>query len=238
VRVLAGTSGYSYPEWKGHFYPEKLPARQMLRFYAERLRTVEINNTFHRMPTPALLAGWAAQVPEDFAFVLKAPRRITHDQRLREVGDLVRHLAGTAALLGSRLGPFLFQLPPFLGKDASLLRDFLAVLPEGMRAALEFRHATWFDDETYEALRARNAALCWADTGAAGDPPPVVTADWGYLRLRRVDYSDDDLVAWAERVRGQAWGEAFVFFKHEERGTAPRLAGQFLERAAENAGRR
>jgi uncharacterized protein YecE (DUF72 family) len=230
LRVRAGTSGYSYPEWRGHFYPEKLAPKDMLRFYGERFRTVEINNTFYRMPTPALLEGWAAQVPDDFTFALKAPRRITHILRLREVGDLVMHLVQTSdAALGPRGGPFLFQLPPFLRKDAGLLRDFLSVVPGEARMALEFRHVTWFDDEIYQLLRGRNAALCWADTGEADDAPPVATADWGYLRLRRIEYDEGQLAAWAERTRAQAWSEAVVYFKHEDQGTAPRLAARFLE---------
>jgi uncharacterized protein YecE (DUF72 family) len=223
MRVLAGTSGFSYKEWKGSFYPEDLPASEMLRFYASRLPAVEINNTFYRMPKPALLEGWAAQVPEDFRFVLKASQRITHRKRLKEAGEEVAYFFGVAAALGSRLGPTLFQLPPNLKKDLPRLEAFLALLPEGARAAFEFRHASWFEGDVFAALRAHGAALCVAeDEGLA--TPLEATCGWGYLRLRRQDYSGADVAAWAEKIRGQSWGEAFVFFKHEEAGSGPALA--------------
>lgn len=227
MRIRAGTSGWSYKEWKGYFYPEKLAAKDMLRYYSERFSSVEVNNTFYRMPNEATLAGWASQTPEDFTFVLKASKRITHDKRLKEVEDSVRYLLPTAAALGTKLGPFLVQLPPNMKKDVPRLRDFLAIFPA--RAAFEFRHTSWFDDEVYAALREKNAAWCIADTGEEGDPPFVSTADWGYLRLRRVVYEEADLRDWAERIRGQSWGEVFAFFKHEDAGTGPRLAARFME---------
>ena len=230
MRIRAGTSGWSYKEWKGHFYPEKVAAKDMLRYYGERFPTVEVNNTFYRMPNLATLESWAAEVPDDFSFVLKASKRITHDKRLKDVGDSVEYLLRTAGTLGSKLGPFLVQLPPNLKKDVPRLRDFLALLPA--RAAFEFRHTSWFDDEVYAALRERGAAWCVADTGEEGDPPFVSTADWGYLRLRRVAYEESDLQSWADRVRAQGWNEAFVFFKHEEAGTGPKLAARFLELCA------
>ena len=229
MRIRVGTSGWSYKEWKGHFYPEKLAAKGMLHYYAERFPTVEVNNTFYRMPNTATLESWSAEVPNDFAFVLKASKRITHDKRLKEVGDSVDHLLRTAAALGPKLGPFLVQLPPNMKKDAPRLRDFLALLAPPARAAFEFRHVSWFDDEVYAALRERGAAWCVADTGEEGDPPFVSTADWSYMRLRRVEYTADDLQSWADRIRGQTWGEAFVFFKHEEAGTGPKLAAKFME---------
>jgi len=229
MQVRVGTSGWSYKEWKGHFYPEKLAAKDMLRYYAERFPTVEVNNTFYRMPNPATLESWSAEVPKDFAFVLKASKRITHDKRLKEVADSVDYLVRTAAALGPKLGPFLVQLPPNMKKDVPRLRDFLALLEPPARAAFEFRHVSWFDDEVYGALRERGAAWCVADTGEEGDPPFVSTADWGYMRLRRVAYGESDLRSWADRIRGQSWGEAFVFFKHEEAGTGPKLAAQFME---------
>ena len=204
----------------------------MLAFYAQHFRTVEVNNTFYRMPREELLQGWAAEVPEDFAFVLKAPKRITHDQRLRDVGESLAFFIATANVLGPRLGPLLFQLPPFLKKDLLLLQTFLAQLPEGPRAAVEFRHASWFEDDVFDALRARNAALCIADTGEEPVTPFVSTADWGYLRLRRVEYAPGDVEGWADRVQAAPWGDAFVFFKHEDEGTGPRLAQQFMERIA------
>jgi uncharacterized protein YecE (DUF72 family) len=236
MRFRVGTSGYSYKEWKGSFYPEKLPAAQMLRFYAERFGTVEVNNTFYRMPTPALLSRWLEEVPDEFAFVLKASRRITHDRQLRDVAEPVSRFFAVAAVLEAKLGPVLFQLPPHLKKDVPRLRDFLALVPPGRRAALEFRHASWWDDEVYETLRSHGAALCIAETDDREDPPPVATAPWGYLRLRREDYSDRELEGWIERLREQPWSEAFVFFKHEDAGAGPRLAaelGEVFTRVAE-----
>jgi uncharacterized protein YecE (DUF72 family) len=227
MRVLAGTSGFSYKEWKGSFYPEDLPAEQMLSFYAARLPAVEINNTFYRMPKPALLASWAEQVSPQFRFVLKASQRITHHKRLKEAGSEVAYFFQTAATLGERLGPALFQLPPNLKKDLPRLEAFLAVLPEGARAAFEFRHASWFEDDVFEALRARGAALCIAEDEDLATPL-VATSRWGYLRLRRQDYDDAAVAAWAEKVRAQAWDEAYVFFKHEDAGSGPRLAAEFL----------
>ena len=234
MHVRAGTSGWSYKEWKGPFYPEKLAAKDMLRFYAGRFSTVEVNNTFYRMPKVEVLDGWAAEVPDGFAFVLKASQRITHFQRLKNVEDAVGYLLRTAATLGSKLGPFLVQLPPTMKKDAACLREFLALMPP-RSVALECRHASWFDDEVYAALREREAAWCIADTGEEGDPPLVATADWGYLRLRRVAYEERDLREWAARVQGQGWKEAFVFFKHEDAGTGPRLAASFLDEVAAGA---
>jgi uncharacterized protein YecE (DUF72 family) len=231
VRVLAGTSGFSYKEWKGSFYPEELAAAGMLSFYAGRLPAVEINNTFYRMPKPALLSAWSEQVPPEFRFVLKASQRITHRKRLKDAGEEAAYFFRTAATLGERLGPALFQLPPNLKKDLPRLEAFLGVLPEGARAAFEFRHASWFDDGVFEALRARGAALCVAEDEELATPL-VATAGWGYLRLRRQDYDDAAVAAWAERVRGQAWGEVYVFFKHEDAGSGPRLAAEFLRRFA------
>ncbi len=228
MRVLAGTSGFSYKEWKGSFYPEDLPADEMLSFYAGRLPAVEINNTFYRMPKPALLSAWAGQVPPEFRFVLKASQRITHRKRLKEAGDEVAYFFQTASTLGDRLGPTLVQLPPNLKKDLPRLEAFLGVLPAGARAAFEFRHASWFEDDVFEALRRSGAALCVAEDEELATPL-VATAGWGYLRLRRQDYDDAAVSAWAEKVRGQSWGEAYVFFKHEDAGAGPRLAAKLLE---------
>ncbi|MGH7475334.1 MAG: DUF72 domain-containing protein [Longimicrobiales bacterium] len=226
MRVYVGTSGFAYKEWKGSFYPEDLPADAMLAYYGERLDTVEINNTFYRMPTEKVLLQWAEQVPAEFRFILKASRRITHSQRLKEVGDPVAYLYRTAACLGERLGPILFQLPPNLKVDLPRLETFLELLPADSRAALEFRNPSWHDDAVYNALRRHNVAMCIADTGEE-TTPFVATADWGYLRLRRVEYGDSDLGTWADRVAEQQWHDAFVFFKHEEAGTGPRLAAEF-----------
>jgi uncharacterized protein YecE (DUF72 family) len=235
MRVLTGTSGFSYKEWKGSFYPEDLPAEEMLRFYASRLPAVEINNTFYRMPKAELLASWAEQVPDGFRFVLKASQRITHFKRLKDVSEEVGYFLRVAATLGDRLGPILFQLPPNLKKDLPRLSEFLDLLPAATRAALEFRHASWFEDDVFEALRHRGAALCIAEDEDLA-APLVATAGWGYLRLRRPDYGDAEVQAWADRVRAQAWEEAYVFFKHEDAGAGPRLAAQMLSRFAPPSG--
>ena len=219
MRVHVGTSGFAYKEWRGSFYPEKMQAKDMLRYYAERLSAVEINNTFYRQPSRELLLGWAERVPEGFTFVLKAPQRITHSQRLApESAETVASLFDTASALGQRLGAVLFQMPPSLKKDAERLRAFLTLVPAERLVAFEFRHESWFDEEVYAALRARNAALVAADKDDTGKRPVelVATADWGYLRLRRCDYDDAALEAWAERILALPWQRAFVFFKHEE----------------------
>lgn len=229
ARVRIGTSGYSYAEWKGNFYPEKMAAKDMLRFYAERFSTVEINNTFYRMPTEKLLSGWAEQVPESFTFVIKASKRITHDKRLKDCGELLTYLFGVTTTLGSRLGPLLFQLPPNFKKDLPRLQAFFDDMPERRRMAIEFRHASWFDDEVFETLRAHGTALCVADTGEEPVAPLVATTDWGYLRLRREDFSDEDLRDWARRIREQPWKEAYVFLKHEEEGLGPKMAARLME---------
>ncbi|HKQ58748.1 MAG TPA: DUF72 domain-containing protein [Candidatus Eisenbacteria bacterium] len=229
VRVRTGTSGYSYDEWKGNFYPEKIAAKDMLRFYAERFPTVEINNTFYRMPKEALLQGWADQVPESFMFVIKAPQKITHIQRLRESGEQLQYLYRVTSVLGSRLGPLLFQLPPNFKKDVPRLQAFFDAMPERRPVAMEFRHASWFDDEVYETLRKQGAALCVADTGEEPVVPLVATTDWGYLRLRREEFSDEELRDWARRIGEQPWTDAFVFLKHEDEGTGPKLAAKLAE---------
>jgi uncharacterized protein YecE (DUF72 family) len=232
VRVLVGTSGYSYAPWKGSFYPEKLPAAKMLAYYAERLPTVEINNTFYKMPAPELLERWAAEVPESFSFVLKAPQRITHFQRLLDAQESCKRFFDAAAVLGGRLGPALFQLPPNFKKDLPRLEAFLvqlrAVAPSA-RPAFEFRHASWFSDDVYAALRQQQAALCIAEDEELATPLEPTTG-WGYLRLRRQDYGGAALAAWAERVRAQAarWSDAYVFFKHEDEGMGPKLAAQLI----------
>jgi uncharacterized protein YecE (DUF72 family) len=231
MNLYVGTSGYSYKEWKGTFYPEDLPDKQMLHYYGERFRSVEINNTFYRMPKPSVLEGWAAEVPADFLFVLKASQHITHTKRLKEAADSVAYLLKVAGALKERLGPLLFQLPPFLKKDAPRLREFLALLPTECRAAFEFRHQSWFDSEVIDLLREHRAALCIAEAENDLVIPFESTADWGYLRLRRPDYGDAELKDWGERVRQKGWQDAFVFFKHEEAGKGPKMAKRFLELA-------
>jgi len=233
VRIAVGTSGYAYKEWKGSFYPADLPADGMLRFYGSRFGAVEINNTFYRMPTEKVLVGWAGDVPVDFTFVLKASQRITHRKRLKEAGEEVAYFMKTANVLGSKLGPTLFQLPPNLKKDLPRLTEFLTHIPETWRAAFEFRHASWFDDDVFAALKAHNAALVIADTDpeeGEAEPlkvPTVATADWGYLRLRRAGYQKADLQQWAKSVQAQPWKDAFVFFKHEDEGAGPKLVEAF-----------
>jgi uncharacterized protein YecE (DUF72 family) len=231
MNLYVGTSGYSYKEWKGPFYPEDLPDKQMLRYYGERFSSVEINNTFYRMPTSSVLEAWAAEVPADFKFVLKAPQRITHFQRLKDAHDSVSYLLDVAGVLKDRLGPVLFQLPPDFKKDTARLREFLAFLPPQRRLTFEFRHQSWFDHEVLGILRDHHAVLCIAEAENDLVIPFVSTADWGYLRLRRPDYGDAELSTWAKRVQDQKWSDAFVFFKHEDEGKGPQLAKRFLELA-------
>jgi uncharacterized protein YecE (DUF72 family) len=219
MNVRTGTSGFSYKEWKGSFYPQDLSNDKMLAFYATRLRTVEINNTFYRMPKRELVAGWASQVDEAFRFVLKAPQRITHRERLVGSEDSLKAFLDAASVLGERLGAVLFQLPPFYKKDPGKLDAFLGLLPKGLRAAFEFRHPSWFEDDAYAVLRAHDVALVGGDAeDAAKSPPLVSTASFGYLRLRAEEYTDGGLGEWAGKIREQPWKDAFVFLKHEVRG--------------------
>ncbi|HXH94816.1 MAG TPA: DUF72 domain-containing protein [Thermoanaerobaculia bacterium] len=229
MHIRVGTSGYSYKEWKGTFYPDDLQAAKMLPYYGERFDSVEINNTFYRMPDAKMVAKWGEQVPDGFTFVLKAPQRITHQKRLVGAGDDLRQLFEAGEVLGSKLGPVLFQLPPFSRKDALKLREFVAILPPDRRVAFEFRHDSWFDEEIYAILRGRDIALCAADTDEVTDPDALVvpTASWGYMRLRRTEYAPGQLTAWAQRVEKQAWSDAYVFFKHEDEGKGPRFAVEF-----------
>lgn len=231
MKLHVGTSGYSYKEWKGSFYPKDLPAAGMLRYYAERFDTVEINNTFYKAPVASVLEAWAAEVPAHFKFILKAPQKITHIQRLKNAADAVQYLVNTSATLGERLGPLLFQLPPNMKMDAQRLREFLELLPAERRAAIEFRNATWFDDEIFDLLAEHKAALCIAEAEEGVEVPFRATADWGYLRMRMFDYTDADLKKWAKDIAKQKWNEAFIFFKHEDEGKGPKLAQRFLELA-------
>jgi uncharacterized protein YecE (DUF72 family) len=221
--VYVGTSGYNYPEWRGTFYPEKFSTDKMLAYYSERFPTVEINYTFYRVPNEKLLAGWSAGTPHGFAFTLKAPRRITHDSKLQHCEDLVQTFCRTARTLGPKLGVLLFQLPPTFRKDVAILRQFLELLPDGTRAAFEFRHASWHDDEVFDALRRRNQALCIAD-GEKMSTPVEMTADYAYFRLRDEGYQPEDIIRWAGIIRGLPVGDAFVYFKHEEHGLGPEFA--------------
>ncbi|HEX4606954.1 MAG TPA: DUF72 domain-containing protein [Urbifossiella sp.] len=235
MRVYVGTSGFSYPKWKGRFYPAKLPAKDMLGYYAGRFRAVEINNTFYKLPPESVLTGWAGQVPADFRFAYKAPQEITHFKRLREVDGPVAAFLKAVVSVHEQRGPLLFQLPPNFKKDVPRLRGLLALLPPGCRPALEFRHASWFDDEVFSALREHHAALCVAEESDDLAVPFVATADWGYLRLRRLDYDDAALAAWAARIKAQPWGDCFVFFKHEDTGTGPDFAARLLKALGEGS---
>jgi uncharacterized protein YecE (DUF72 family) len=228
MRAWVGTSGFQYDFWRGNFYPEDCKKPQMLAAYGERLRSVEINVTFYRMPKRAMLEGWATQVPDRFRFALKASRRITHMKRLKEVEEPVAYLVETVRALGDRLGPLLFQLPPNLEKNTERLEGLLALLPRDVAATLEFRHPSWFDDEVYGLLREHGVALCISDQGEGEDATPFEsTSSFGYLRLRRDGYSDDELSTIAERIRAQGWNQAYAYFKHEQ--LAPTLAARLSE---------
>jgi len=225
MRVAAGTSGFSYKEWQGSFYPDKLPASRMLEFYTERLPAVELNNTFYRMPGEALILGWEKKSPDTFRFVLKAPRSMTHIRKLADCEEQLARFVQVASGLGAKLGPLLFQLPPTYQRNTDQLGAFLGALPAGVRAAFEFRHPSWYDESTFAVLRRHNAALCAADVDDIEPQPIVPTADFGYLRLRRLDYTPQQLENWAAALRQQPFGEAYVFFKHELK--APALARDF-----------
>jgi len=232
MSLFVGTSGYNYPEWRGSFYPEKFPTSKMLPYYAERFNSVEVNYTFYKMPTAMLLEGWSGQTPERFAFTLKAPRRITHDSKLRRCEELTRNFCSTARTLGAKLGVLLFQLPPTFKRDDAILKDFADLLPSGTRAAFEFRHASWHDETVFDVLRTRNLALCIADSEKMSTPV-VATADYTYFRLRDEGYQPEDIERWANTVR-EASGDrdAFVYFKHEEEGKGPAFATRLLESMA------
>ena len=228
TRVLAGASGYAFKEWQGSFYPEKIKSEDMLAWYAARLPTVEINNTFYRMPRSAVLENWVQATPPEFRFAIKASRRITHDARIKaDAAESVAYLYRTLGALGGKLGAVLFQLPPNLKKDLPRLDAFLRMLPDGHRAAFEFRNDSWFDDQVYALLQGASAALVLSEREDNAPPPPVETAPWGYVRLRLENYSDEDLGRWTGRIAATAWSEAFVYFMHEP--TAPGYARALLD---------
>ncbi len=234
MKLWIGTSGFQYAEWKGNFYPEDLPAAKMLPFYAERFSTTEINYTFHRIPSPKTIENWKTLTPENFRFGLKAPQKITHWSKLRDCTDTLEYFCKVISGLGERLGPVLVQLPPNFKKDADVLSSFLRELP-AMLVAFEFRHESWFDDEIFGILKSRNAALCIADTETIATPK-TITADYGYLRLRREDYGTIDIEHWVRFIREQEtnWRDAFVYFKHEESGIGPKLATQMMDLLEQN----
>jgi uncharacterized protein YecE (DUF72 family) len=231
ARLLAGASGYSFKEWKGDFYPADMKPEGMLAWYAERLPTVEINNTFYQMPKVAVLENWVRATPDSFRFAIKASRRITHMARLNAetAADSVAFLYKNLATLGPKRGPVLFQLPPFMKKDLPRLTAFLELLPSGHGAAFEFRNESWFADDVYDALKNAGASLCLSEREDNAPPPLVETAPWGYVRLRLETYSDDDLRRWAERLMKTAWREIYVYFMHEP--TAPAYARTLMDLA-------
>jgi uncharacterized protein YecE (DUF72 family) len=223
--IWIGTSGFQYPEWKGTFYPEKLAVKKMLAFYGERFNSTEVNYTFKRYPTEKILTNWASQVPAEFQFTLKAPQEITHFRRLRDCETRVKYFADVSQVLGPKLGAVLFQLPPDFGCDLPLLREFLSIIPSGMKAAFEFRNESWWCDDVFSALRAANCALCIADSEKS-HTPVVLTAEHAYFRLRDEGYKPRDIKRWAEEVRRaeRVASDVYVYFKHEESGLGPKFA--------------
>jgi uncharacterized protein YecE (DUF72 family) len=228
--IWVGTSGFQYPEWKGTFYPETLSTAKMLPFYSARFSTTEINYSFYRIPGEKTLTNWAAATPSQFRFSMKAPQEITHRRKLRDCADVLKRFCGVLKCLDGKLGPVLFQLPPFLRSDLALLEDFLAALPPRLRSAFEFRHASWFNDETFGVLKSKNAALCIADTETLATPI-TVTADFGYFRLRNLAYTKADIARWAKVIVKQRRSKAdtYVYFRHEESGIGPKFARQLLD---------
>jgi uncharacterized protein YecE (DUF72 family) len=229
MKIFVGTSGYGYREWKGKFYPEKILPGEMLRFYSERLSAVEINNTFYHMPKEGVLASWVEQVPDDFVFAIKAPQVITHLKRLRGVGEETGYLFRSLSILDKKLGPVLFQFPGSFHADRPALKDFLALIPNNMSCAFEFRSPSWRDVEILDLLRKRGCSLCIVDADENPTNEIINTATWGYLRLRRSDYTDADLSQWMKRIVSQKWERAFVFFKHEEEAKGAEMAIRFRE---------
>ncbi len=229
LKWFAGTSGYSYKEWKGVFYPEDCRSEEMLAYYASRLPAVEINNTFYRMPKRHVLEQWAAAVPAQFRFVVKASRRITHQAKLEDAGESIAYLSARLGALEDKLGAVLFQLPPFLRKGPERLSAFLEAWPKSLPCAIEFRHESWFDEEIFALLAKHRAALCISDDGKLALPDTIRTTDWLYLRLRRESYTPQRLAGWVTRTRASDATSAFAFFKHEDAGAGPRLAEKFLE---------
>lgn len=231
MTFYVGTSGFSYKEWRGSFYPEKIKVEDMLAYYASRFSAVEINNTFYRMPKRDVLRSWAEATPDAFSFIIKASRRITHFKRLKEADEPMRYLLDNTAELGDKLGALLFQLPPNMRCDLERFKAFLELVPDGVPVSFEFRHPSWFEDPVFTLLRDRNMALCQADSEER-DLPFVATADWGYLRLRRPAYDRRALGRWLDTIAEAGWKDAHVFFKHEDDGAGPKLAQQFMDLTA------
>jgi uncharacterized protein YecE (DUF72 family) len=228
MNLYVGTSGYSYKEWKGNFYPDDLSDKKMLNYYSEHFNTVEINNTFYRMPKQQVLESWKGQVPSGFRFIIKAPKRITHIKKL-EADDSSEYFVKTAATLEEQLGVLLFQLPPYLKKDMEKFQTFINSLPTNIKAAFEFRNKSWFDEEIYNSLREKNFALCLSDTDEDPVGQVIPTADWAYLRLRKTDYKADDLKKWNKKISANNWNEVYILFKHEDEGKGPKFAKKFMK---------
>jgi uncharacterized protein YecE (DUF72 family) len=228
MKIVTGTSGWQYKEWRGSLYPEKMKEADMLGFYATRLRAVEVNYTFRRIPEASVFERWRQQVPDGFQFILKMPQQVTHYKRLQDAQPVVERLLASAEPLGDQLGPLLVQTHPTMKVDQSRLDNFLATIPAGVRTALELQHLSWFTDETFATLRRYNAALCLVETDDEATPR-VATADWGYLRLRRAEYNDAALHSWLAWIEEQVWTDAAVFFKHENEARGPRFALRFRE---------
>lgn len=232
MQIFAGTSGFAYKEWKGKFYPDDLPQKKFLAYYAERFGSVEVNATFYRMPRESTLVEWSNSVPPGFRFVLKMSRRITHRKTYDEEAEAADYFVRTSSVLGQNLGPTLVQLPPFAKKDTDRLGRLLDRFPRRWKIAIEFRHQSWIDDEVFDLLRERQVCLVHVD---ADDPHVQAdltpTTDWGYMRLRDRTYDDGELQAWVDRVEGHGWNEAFVFFKHEDEAAGPAMASRFMELA-------
>lgn len=229
MTLYVGTSGYSYKEWKGSFYPEKISPKEMLNYYASRLHAVELNNTFYRLPQPGMIENWKSQVPENFRFSVKASKLITHFKRLKDAGRETRLMLETISALEDRLGAVIFRLPEDMKKDLKRLEAFLKLLPADTPAVFDFRHPTWFDNEVVALLRSQDRVFCVSDIEELPESYTYKTADWGYVRLRRVRYSKSDLIEWRKRIRAQQWKDTYVFFKHEDEGTGPKLAARFID---------
>ncbi len=229
MEIHVGTSGFAHKEWKGRFYPEKISPKDMLRYYAGRLNTVEINNTFYHMPKESVLLSWAEQVPDDFVFALKAPQIITHIRQLKNVFEQTEYLFRSLSILDKKLGPVLFQFPKSFRADRQALEGFLPLLPGNTACAFDFRSPTWLEEGTPDLLCEKGCSWCVEDTDENPVQKIISTAPWGYLRLRRSDYTDADLSQWAEKILTQKWEKVFVFFKHEDEAKGAELAMHFQE---------
>ena len=236
MSLYVGTSGYSYKEWKGSFYPEKIAPKEMLSYYAARFNAVELNNTFYRRPQPEMIENWKSQVPKNFRFIVKASQVITHFKRLKDAGKETQAMLDTISALEQHLGAVIFRLPEDMQKDLKRLETFLKELPADTPTVFDFRHPSWFDDEVLALLRDQNRVFCVSDIEDLPASHTYKTADWGYVRLRRVRYTEDDLIEWSERIKAQHWKYTYVFFKHEDEGTGPKLAGQFIALSESSTG--